>query len=75
MAKSSNPLMQVITLLLIIPAMVTVVVGIDFLLDGFGIDLIEINLRERLGEARQSHGCLPWQISIARHKNNRQIRM
>lgn len=47
MAKSSNPLMQIITLLLIIPAMVTVVVGIDFLLEGFGIDLIEINLPRR----------------------------
>ena len=47
MAKSSNPLMQIVTLLLIVPAIVTVVVGIDFLLDGFGIDLIEINLPRR----------------------------
>jgi succinate dehydrogenase/fumarate reductase cytochrome b subunit len=47
MAKTSSTLMQLVTLLLILPAIVTVVVGIDFLLEGLGIDVIEINLPRR----------------------------
>ncbi|MCY3000558.1 MAG: hypothetical protein NTV21_01935 [Planctomycetota bacterium] len=37
MARGTNPLVQLVTLLLIVPAIVTVVVGIDFLIRGFGI--------------------------------------
>jgi hypothetical protein len=47
MAKNSGSLMQLVTLLLILPAIVTVVVGIDFLLEGLGIDVIQINLPRR----------------------------
>ncbi|MCC7013277.1 MAG: hypothetical protein IT454_12000 [Planctomycetes bacterium] len=44
MAKNSTGPLKLLALVLIVPAVVTVVVGVDYTLRGLGFDLIEIRI-------------------------------